>query len=157
MHLSMWSLNPSPSANQGIYDKWKWHIPESPSSLVLPPSESPPSSCNCQNPQIDHYQIPHFPCTTVKIFKYVRNPTLTLALSEFWSLIHLLSDSNSYSFHGGLIIYYSFINIWFAIRKLNKYILYAKQTAGLSKDKQASQSVKWNEMYKWKDSMKYQG
>ncbi len=34
-----------------------------------------------------------------------------------------------------------FINIWFAIRKLNKYILYAE---GLSKAMQATQSV--NEM-----------
>ncbi len=41
-----------------------------------------------------------------------------------------------------------FINIWFAIRRLNKYILYAK---GLSKGMQDTQSVKWNEMYKWKD------
>ncbi len=41
-----------------------------------------------------------------------------------------------------------FINIWFAIRRLNKYILYAK---GLSKGMQATQSVKWNEIYKWKD------
>ncbi len=40
-----------------------------------------------------------------------------------------------------------FINIWFAIWRLNKYILYAK---GLSKGAQATQSVKWNEMYKWK-------
>ncbi len=35
-----------------------------------------------------------------------------------------------------------FINIWFAIWRLNKYILYAK---GLSKGMQATQSVKWNE------------
>ncbi len=47
-----------------------------------------------------------------------------------------------------------FINIWFAIRRLNKYILYSK---GLSKGTQATQSVKWNEMYKWKDDMKYPG
>ncbi len=47
-----------------------------------------------------------------------------------------------------------FINIWFAIRRLNKYILYAE---GLSKGMQATQSVLWNEMYKWKDNMKYPG
>ncbi len=46
------------------------------------------------------------------------------------------------------------INIWFAIRRLNKYILYAKR---LSKGTQATQSVKWNEMYTWKDDMKYPG
>ncbi len=46
------------------------------------------------------------------------------------------------------------INIWFAIRRLNKYILYTKR---LSKGTQATQSVKWNEMYKWKDDMKYSG
>ncbi len=45
-----------------------------------------------------------------------------------------------------------FINIWIAIRRLNKYILYM-----LSKGTQATQSVKWNEMYKWKDDMKYTG
>ncbi len=48
--------------------------------------------------------------------------------------------------------WYKTKNIWFAIQRLNKYILYAK---GLSNDKQATQSVKWNEMYKWKDDMKY--
>ncbi len=37
---------------------------------------------------------------------------------------------------------------------MNKYILYAE---GLSKGMQATQSVKWNEMYKWKDDMKYAG
>ncbi len=42
----------------------------------------------------------------------------------------------------------------FAIIRLNKYILYAE---GLSKGMQATQSVKWNEMYKWKDDMKYPG
>ncbi len=47
-----------------------------------------------------------------------------------------------------------YINIWFAIWRLNKYILYAE---GLSKGTQATQSVKWNEMYKWKDDMKYPG
>ncbi len=47
-----------------------------------------------------------------------------------------------------------FINIWFAIRRLYKYILYAK---GLSKGMQVTQSVKWNEMYKLKDDMKYPG
>ncbi len=47
-----------------------------------------------------------------------------------------------------------FINIRFAIRRLNKYILYAKE---LSKGTQATQSGKWNEMYKWKDDMKYPG
>ncbi len=47
-----------------------------------------------------------------------------------------------------------FINILFAIRRLNKYILYAK---GFFKGTQATQSVKWNEMYKWKDDMKYPG
>ncbi len=59
-----------------------------------------------------------------------------------WSKLRLLFKKN--------II----INIWFAIRRLNKYILYAK---GLSKGMQASQSVNWNEMYKWKDDMKYSG
>ncbi len=39
------------------------------------------------------------------------------------------------------------INIWFANRRLNKYILFAK---GLSKGTQATQS----EMYKWKDYIK---
>ncbi len=33
-------------------------------------------------------------------------------------------------------------------------MLYAK---GLFKDMHATQSVKWNEMYKWKDDMKYTG
>ncbi len=47
-----------------------------------------------------------------------------------------------------------FINIWFAIRILNKYILYAK---GFSEGTQATQSFKWKEMYKWKDDMKYLG
>ncbi len=47
-----------------------------------------------------------------------------------------------------------FINIWFAIVRLNKYILYAER---FSKGKQATQSVKWNEMYIWKDDMKYPG
>ncbi len=46
------------------------------------------------------------------------------------------------------------INMWFAIRILNKYILY---TEGLSKGMQATQSIKWNEMYKWKDDIKYPG
>ncbi len=46
----------------------------------------------------------------------------------------------------------TFNNILFAIRKLNKYILYAK---GLSKGTQATHSVKWNEIYKWKDDMKH--
>ncbi len=50
------------------------------------------------------------------------------------------------------LFYYS--NIWFAIIRLKKYILYAN---GLSKGMQATQSVKWNEMYKWKDDMKYPG
>ncbi len=35
---------------------------------------------------------------------------------------------------------------------INTY-LYAKE---LSKGTQATQSVKWNEMYKWKDDMKYE-
>ncbi len=52
------------------------------------------------------------------------------------------------------IIKKNFINIWFAIERLNKYILYARW---LSKGMQATQSVKWNEMYKWKDDMKYPG
>ncbi len=47
------------------------------------------------------------------------------------------------------VIFFIFINIWFAIRRLNKYILYGKR---LFKGMQATQSVKWNEMYKWKDS-----
>ncbi len=47
-----------------------------------------------------------------------------------------------------------FINIWFAIRRLNKYILYTK---GFSKGMQATHSVKWDEMYKWKDDMKHPG
>ncbi len=47
------------------------------------------------------------------------------------------------------------INIWFVIRRLNKYIqIYAE---GLSKGTQATQSVKWNEMYKSKDDIKYPG
>ncbi len=37
---------------------------------------------------------------------------------------------------------------------LNKYILYGK---GFLKPRMATQSVKWNEMYKWKDDMKHQG
>ncbi len=41
-----------------------------------------------------------------------------------------------------------------AIQRLNTYILYAE---GLSKGTQATQSVKWNEIYKWKDYMKYPG
>ncbi len=53
-----------------------------------------------------------------------------------------------------LAIQYIFINIWFVIRRLNKCILYAK---GLSNGMQATQSVKWNEMYKWNDDMKYPG
>ncbi len=44
------------------------------------------------------------------------------------------------------------INIWFTIQRLNKYILYAKW---LSKGMQATQRVKCNEMYTWKDDMKY--
>ncbi len=40
-----------------------------------------------------------------------------------------------------------FINIWFAIGRLNKYILYVE---GLSKGTQATQSFKWNKIYKWK-------
>ncbi len=44
-----------------------------------------------------------------------------------------------------------FINIWFAIWRLNKYILYGK---GFLK---VTQSVKWNEIYKWKDDMKHPG
>ncbi len=42
--------------------------------------------------------------------------------------------------------------MWFLFRRLNKYILYAE---GLSKGRQATQSVKWNEIYKWKVDMKY--
>ncbi len=53
-----------------------------------------------------------------------------------------------------LLIFIIFINIWFGIRRLNKYIFYAK---GLSKGTHATQSVKWNEMYQWKDDMKYPG
>ncbi len=45
-----------------------------------------------------------------------------------------------------------FIKIWFAIRRFNKYILYAD---GFSKVTQVTQSVKLNEMYKWKDDIKY--
>ncbi len=37
---------------------------------------------------------------------------------------------------------------------MNKYILY---TEWLSEGMQATESVKWNEMYKWKDDMKYPG
>ncbi len=48
----------------------------------------------------------------------------------------------------------TFINIWFAIQRLNKYILYVK---GLSKGTLATQSVNWIEMYKWKGDMKYPG
>ncbi len=47
-----------------------------------------------------------------------------------------------------------FINIWFAIWRLNKYKLYAK---GLSEGTQATHGVKRNEMYKWKDDMKCPG
>ncbi len=50
------------------------------------------------------------------------------------------------------IFIFIFINIWFSIWRLNKYILYAE---GLTKGTQATQSVKWNEMYKWKGDMKY--
>ncbi len=39
-------------------------------------------------------------------------------------------------------------------QRLNKYILYAE---GLSKGTQVTQSDKWNEIYKWKDDMKYLG
>ncbi len=49
---------------------------------------------------------------------------------------------------------YCLIDIWFVIRRLNKYILYAK---GFSKGKHVTQSVKWKEMYKWKVDMKNQG
>ncbi len=38
--------------------------------------------------------------------------------------------------------------------RLNKCKLYAE---GLSKGTQATKSVNWNEMYKWKDDMKYPG
>ncbi len=51
---------------------------------------------------------------------------------------------------GIFILINIFINLWFAIRRLNKYILYAE---GLSKGMQATQSIKWNEMYEWKDDM----
>ncbi len=37
---------------------------------------------------------------------------------------------------------------------MNKYILYAK---GLSKGTQVTQSIKWNEIYKWKVDMKFSG
>ncbi len=37
---------------------------------------------------------------------------------------------------------------------MNKYILYAER---FSKGSQVTQSVKWNEMYKWKGGMKYPG
>ncbi len=50
-----------------------------------------------------------------------------------------------------------FINIWFAIRRLNKYILYAKGLSKHAKGMQTTHIVKWNEMYKWKDDMKYPG
>ncbi len=52
------------------------------------------------------------------------------------------------------LVIFIFIKVWFAIWTLNKYILYAE---GLSNDTQATQSVKWNEIYKWKDDMKYPG
>ncbi len=45
-----------------------------------------------------------------------------------------------------------FINIWFAIRIWNKYILYDDR---FSKGAQATHSVKWDELYKWKNDMKY--
>ncbi len=60
----------------------------------------------------------------------------------------------SMSFSVLSIVKKNFINIWFAIRRFNKYILYAE---GLSKGTQATQSVKRNEMYKWKDEIKYLG
>ncbi len=43
-----------------------------------------------------------------------------------------------------------FINIWFTIRKLNKYILYAKA-------RHPKCQMKWHEMYKWKDDTKILG
>ncbi len=49
------------------------------------------------------------------------------------------------------------INIWFTTQRLNTYILwcilYAK---GISQGRQATPSVKSNEMFKWKDDMKCQ-
>ncbi len=44
--------------------------------------------------------------------------------------------------------------MWFAIRRLNKYILYAR---GLSKGMQTTQNVKWNDMYKRQYDMEYTG
>ncbi len=58
--------------------------------------------------------------------------------------------TNHYIFVGDV----SFFNIWFAIRRLNKYILYSNS---LSKGMHATQYVTWNEMYKSKVDMKYPG
>ncbi len=64
----------------------------------------------------------------------------------------LLSYTSSYRYvitlSLSLLIYYLQSEDWI------KNILYAK---GLSKGMQATQSVKWNEMYKWKDDMIYPG
>ncbi len=51
------------------------------------------------------------------------------------------------------IFFKNFINIWF-VDWINTYYIYAK---GLSKATQVTQTVKWNEIYKWKDDMKYPG
>ncbi len=65
--------------------------------------------------------------------------------------VHL---SKSQVAHGNISIKNCFLNIWFAIRRLNNYKLY---TEGFSKGMQVTKSVKWNEMYKWKDDIKYPG
>ncbi len=49
---------------------------------------------------------------------------------------------------------YIFVNIWFVIQRMNKYILYVNR---ISKGMQVNKSVKWNEMYKLKDDMKCPG
>ncbi len=61
-----------------------------------------------------------------------------------------------------LLYVFFFLNIFiilsliilFAIWRLNKYILYGK---GFLKAHKPPKSVKWNEMYKWKDDMKHPG
>ncbi len=71
--------------------------------------------------------------------------------------INALCFIHCYKLHKLLLFYYYwliFINIWFAIWRLNQYILYDK---GLSKGMQATQSVAWNDMYKWTDDLKYPG
>ncbi len=63
---------------------------------------------------------------------------------------HINSQNNKANIHFHVFI---IIKRWFAIWRLNKYILYGK---GFLKA-QATHSVKWNEMYKCKDDMKHPG